>query len=200
MYADDNEGRLAGGYVPNASQTDRWRMHQWVYPPFDSTMYQNGLGTRSYNSSGWHETTSKQVPTLQDRITGLKLGVLWKYTQTHEVYHCPGDKRMVKGTKSGIGDYGYLYRSYSLPDGLAGRNVAPYHPEALDKMTEVKRGAESFMFVEVEFHGAASFVYNHGGWSFKPWDFRLCPLVGSHGNLSQQGCHLQFLRRSCRAA
>lgn len=160
MYADENDGRVVGSYVPRSDQTSRFVRHQWVFSP----QADDGSPRDFYGGT---------VPTLQDRINGLKAGKLWKYLKTHEVYHCPGDNRVRKGTRNAAPDkrYFYIYRSYSLPDVLAATsdNQISYIAKPFRKFDQIKNPTRRYSFVEVAYAGNTSFIYNHGGWSFQPW-------------------------------
>ena len=166
MYADENDGRIVGGYVVTSMETTIAAKHQWVFYPQDD----NGTPTDVYGGT---------VPTLKDRKNGIEKGKLWKYLETHEVYHCPGDSRERKGTKNNapLKDFFYMYRSYSLPDILAAtdKDVMFWNPEPFRKMSQIRNPASRYSFVEDSFAGnelyggGAGMVFNHGGWSFEPW-------------------------------
>lgn len=106
MYADENDGYLVDG-KPATNSTG--------YMDFDI----NGKNYRTHcfiaepmNESGAFSNTS-----LEDKIRGFKVGGLWPYLETHEIFHCPMDKRWRKPptavtptAQNAIGGY----RSYSL--------------------------------------------------------------------------------------
>jgi len=160
MYADEHDDRLVGGYVPRSDQTSRLVQHQWVFQP----QADDGSPRDFYGGT---------VPTLQDRINGLKAGKLWKYLKNHEVYNCPGDTRVRKGTRNTAPDkrYFYIYRSYSLPDVLAATNdnQINYAAKPFRKLNQIKNPTSRYSFVEVAFAGSTNLIFNHGGWSFQPW-------------------------------
>ena len=166
MYADENDGRIVGGYVATSLETVLAAKHQWVFYPQD----ENGTPTDVYGGT---------VPTLKDRKNGIEKGKLWKYLRTHEVYHCPGDSRIRKGTKNNapLKDFFYMYRSYSLPDVLAAieDNISPYAIKPFRKMSQIRNPSRRYAFVEDSFAGGeewgngAGMVFNQGGWSFEPW-------------------------------
>ncbi len=170
MYADENDGRVVGGYASESATSNLACNYQWAYYPQDDAgnpadVYQGGI-----------------IPTLQYRINGLEKGELWKYLKTHEVYHCPGDSRDRKGAKVGGGgasvdmDYFYMYRSYSLPDCLSALPDAqiaatPYFwlENPIRKLTQVRNPSRRYSFVEDAFAASVQYTFNAGGWSFAPW-------------------------------
>ena len=176
MYAGENDDRVVGGNVNESSAarsvlSDLACNYQWVYYPQDD----DGNPADVYGGT---------IPTLQYRINGFKKGKLWKYLQTHEVYHCPGDNRDRKGAVvSGINvdmDYFFTYRSYSLPDCLSAlpdaqieaAGCASYMANPIRKMNQVKNPSRRYAFVEDAFRsgsGSLYYCFNPGGWSFCPW-------------------------------
>ncbi len=84
----------------------------------------------------------------EDEIEGIKQGALYKYTQTPDIYNCPGDKR----TKKNGGMTGW--RTYSIPGGLNGsinKNGFGWgnrYKIALKKYNDIPRPSESYTFVE----------------------------------------------------
>ena len=169
MYADENDGRVVGGYVCESSNSYGLACdYQWVYYPQDD----GGNAADVYGGI---------VPTLQYRINGLRKGKLWKYLQTHEVYHCPGDSRDRKGAVVSGADadmaYLFTYRSYSLPDCLSALPDAQIDPawsyliNPIRKMNQVRNPSRRYAFVEDAFRSRIGryYCFNPHGWSFEPW-------------------------------
>jgi prepilin-type N-terminal cleavage/methylation domain-containing protein/prepilin-type processing-associated H-X9-DG protein len=169
MYADENDGRVVGGYASESLTPELACNYQWVYYPQDD----NGDFADRYGGI---------IPTLQYRINGLKKGKLWKYLQTHEVYHCPGDNRIRKGAKvdadgaSVDTEYFYMYRSFSLPDCLSALPDAQiadagysWLEDPIRKLNQVKNPSRRYSFVEDAFTANVRYTFNAGGWSFAPW-------------------------------
>ena len=170
MYADENDDRVVGGYVSESNNSYGLACdYQWVYYPQDddgnaADVYQGGI-----------------VPTLQYRINGFRKGKLWKYLQTHEVYHCPGDSRDRKGAVVSGADadmaYLFTYRSYSLPDCLSALPDAQIDPRwsylknSIRKMNQVRNPSRRYAFVEDAFRSRSTryYCFNPHGWSFEPW-------------------------------
>jgi prepilin-type N-terminal cleavage/methylation domain-containing protein/prepilin-type processing-associated H-X9-DG protein len=169
MYAGENDGRVVGGYVSESGDPFGFACnYEWVCYPEDDAgnaadVYGGGI-----------------VPTLQYRINGFRKGKLWKYLQTHEVYHCPGDNRERKGAvASGVSAdmaYLFLYRSYSLPDCLsalpdAQASIWSSMANPIRKMNQVRNPSRRYSFVEDSYVSKADklFCFNPGGWSFEPW-------------------------------
>jgi prepilin-type N-terminal cleavage/methylation domain-containing protein/prepilin-type processing-associated H-X9-DG protein len=170
MYADENDGRVVGGYVSETATPELDCNYQWVYCPEDD----NGDPADVYGGT---------VPILQYRINGFRKGKLWKYLQTHEVYHCPGDSRDRKGAVvSGVSAnmaYFFTYRSYSLPDCLSAlpeaqieaSGYSAWMANPIRKMNQVRNPARRYVFVEDAFRSRSTryYCFNPGGWSFDPW-------------------------------
>jgi len=151
MYANENNQTVVGGFATYNNTND---IPPWVKPPLD---YSGG--------------TIVQMPTgeltLEQRYNGIKEGALYKYVKNVKAYHCPGDKRVIRGTSRGM-QY-RIYRSYSLPDYL--RATASTDDK---KIFNFKSASEKMLFVE-EYYDGASGNYNHEGWSYEPrtgslWD------------------------------
>ena len=173
MYSDDNGGRIVYGYVARSDQVQRQDRSQWVFSPrLDDNNWYDNIGVLD-GGSGTN-------PSLDDRITGIQAGSLWKYTKNHEVYHCPGDKRYINANfvnkDNTVTELNrMIYRSYQIPDCLAGveRFADGSMVETVEKpittYSSVKAPSEKYCFIEVAFKGSNGMNYNHGGWGFDPW-------------------------------
>jgi len=169
MYADDNDSSVCGGMARYAPING---VPPWVMPPLD---YQAG-GSFSQMPSG--------DVTLEQRLNGLREGVLFPYIKNVGAYHCSGDNRIKQGTSLGRQLQHLLYRSYSLPDFLRA-----YEPSDPKKLTQFKNAGEKMLFVE-EIYDAGSVNHNVDGWSYNPgtnslWD----PLGVFHSN----SCTFSFM-------
>ena len=140
MYADESDDRLVFGAV-NEWNDKRDRM-QAVRPPMTE------LGVYSIEA----ETTKA------DRERGIQAGQLYKYLNTVEVYHCPGDKRDIKNEPPTD-----VYRSYSIPHGLAGKYTYSHV-----KLGTIRRPSEKYVFVE-EWQDGIDPAYNSGAWALWIW-------------------------------
>ncbi len=148
MYAGDNDDLLVIGYVNFINQDNNapWNRYAWCRPPL------------VYNGATQVDTLDDNV-TLESRQNGIKAGKLFKYNESVDVYHCPGDNRLIKGTSLGSSSRYQIFRSYSLPD-----NLSTYTYENIKRITSIKNPAESFVFVEDGYDGQAA-NFCHGGWS-----------------------------------
>jgi prepilin-type N-terminal cleavage/methylation domain-containing protein/prepilin-type processing-associated H-X9-DG protein len=152
MYANDWDARIPMGFVSMQTLTKP----MWAKPPM--------------NEAGQYVVTGDAV-TLEDRIRGIKAGVLYPYVADPELYHCKGDNR-VKSASLGQA----CYRSYVIPDVLAADDsfgeyslVAGRHSHIVFKLTEIQSPSYKYIFCESELRPGTSFNYDHGGWSFAPW-------------------------------
>ncbi len=169
MYSDDNDGRIVGGYVARQTlDSPRSYDNQWVFSPRvnDDDWYDN-IGLRDGVSPS---------PVLDDRLTGIKAGRLFKYIKNTDVYHCPGDKRLTNPKVANAGLDNMIYRSYSIPDCLAGHEKHKdgnswysYLQKVITTFSQIKTPSEKYVFVEVNFPGSQTMPFNHGGFSFDPW-------------------------------
>ncbi|MCF7957059.1 MAG: type II secretion system GspH family protein [Phycisphaerae bacterium] len=145
MYADDNGDYIVGGNT--YLMADALKV-AWVKPP-----------TYEY---GGYEVSNPYSMTYDMKVRGIMNGLLWKYIETIEIYHCPGNKREFK---NGIG----AYRSYSIPwqmNGHYGKTYWNGEPddwhigEIVKKRGSIKSSAEKFVFVE----DSDDRGYNMGSW------------------------------------
>ncbi len=157
MLAQDNNGTIVR---PNQNP-DRWvdRPHQ-IDPV---------TGVRTYTG---HDST------LEEKINGIKGGLLFAYAGRPAMYHCPSDGRSrVPVNSRGVG----AYRTYSIPGGMGG------WPEygtvsisglglirGFQRYGEIAAPAEKYVFVEDNYTHSPSTPaseppnrgYNSGVWSF----------------------------------
>jgi len=163
MYADDNEGSMPGG-MASADVTNG--VPPWVRPPGD------------IGAGGSYSQVSGAV-TIEQRYNGLRAGALYSLLNDVDVYNCPGDKRKNLGTSLGQESRYRIFRSYSLPDYMAG--TASKDPK---KLFNFKDQANKMLFVEEIYDGSAD-NFNHDGWSYVPYDHKLWdPLGNFHSDAS----------------
>jgi len=164
MYADENDGAIPGGM---ATYDVLNGVPPWVMPPL------------AFGAGGSIIEMGSGDVTFDQRINGLKAGALYRYLNEPDVYHCPGDMRKNRGTSLGDELQYLIFRSYSLPDYMAG--TAGNDPK---KLFSFKNQAEKMLFVEEIYDGAAG-NHNHGGWSYRPYDGTLWdPLGNFHSDAS----------------
>lgn len=106
-YVIDIDALLPGSFT---DKTDYLHDHapldyNWVYSP---------------RSDSGLELKVNSPSTVQEKINGLKEGVLYPYLEIAEVFHCPGDKRYKKPAVSPLAAAGMIgaYRTYSIVSGL----------------------------------------------------------------------------------
>jgi prepilin-type N-terminal cleavage/methylation domain-containing protein/prepilin-type processing-associated H-X9-DG protein len=148
MYSNENNGSVCGGWAAYQRTNG---VPPWVMPPL------NYVGTMIVQMG-----SASDAVTLEHRYNGIKAGALFKYIGDVGAYHCPGDKRKIRGTSLGLASQYLIYRSYSLPDYLRATE-----PTDEKKIFAFRRGSEKMLFVEEYYDGAVG-NHNHQGWSFEP--------------------------------
>ncbi len=160
LYAQENKYRLPCGYVSERSM----HLPAWCRPPLDE------------NGNYFGDKTN--LPTLKDRERGIRAGVIFKYANSVEAYHCPGDRRLYEGTSEGTGPEYHAYRSYALPDSLiacdAGEidkidSLSVPQSKVVMKLTTLKTPEDKYTFGEEPYDMRSSTAFNHGSWSFEPY-------------------------------
>ncbi len=158
MYADDNDGKIVGGYpyvrdIHNSGSPYPDRT-QWLCAPLaeDGTIFPAAAG-----NSGAYMQSCMSTPPLKEHIDrGIRAGALFPYLNTIKVYHCPGDKRSALQPPPLN-----IYQSYSISDTMNGKFEDGQY--AYRKITEIKMPANKFVFVE---EAATNASFNIGSWWF----------------------------------
>ena len=136
LYTDDNDGGLVGAFTGRKEAP----AFSWVEQPQDNA----GTSFKDGNS------------TVDEKINGIKRGLLFSYVEATEAYHCPGDKRSMKPRTVGSGGMGG-YRTYSITLGLRGawdsasgtyKETWADTVECHTKITSIKSAGSKFSFVE----------------------------------------------------
>jgi prepilin-type N-terminal cleavage/methylation domain-containing protein/prepilin-type processing-associated H-X9-DG protein len=171
MYADENSGSMVGGFAAYSLTNG---VPPWVMPPLD---YSATGAIQQMGGAGVNVT-------LEQRLNGLRAGVLYRYLKEVKVFHCPGDSRLRQGTSAGNTLAYCIYRSYSLPDCLRATQSTD-----IRKLFAIRDQGRKMLFVEEIYDGEAG-NYNHDGWSYDPstggmWD----PLGIFHSN----ACTFSFM-------
>ncbi len=143
LYIGDNDGWLVNA-VANPGVKDAW-----VYPPTDPS------GTAVWQAG--------QAVPEEDRFRGIREGKLYKYINTVEQYHCPGDGRWRDGTNLGTSSAYRMYRSYGIQGGLNGEEKWRSPSGCPLKAGKVKEPASTYVFVE-EYYDGRYCNYNGGSW------------------------------------
>ncbi len=130
LYANDNKDAIV------SSWNDRYSWVDWPIGP-------NG-----------NYLTNAQLRIQKDvsaEQRGIMRGLLFRYTQRVEVYHCPSDRRNTRSPENGS----MAYRTYSMPNYLNGHQdwedyiVTPEtHKDVALRVTQIRLPSESFAYVE----------------------------------------------------
>jgi len=104
---------------------------------------------------------------MEQRLLGIKRGVLYPYCKDTLLYHCPGDNRHIRGTNLGDTSAYTIYRSYGIQGGLNGEEDAgpAWNGEGnhITKLSQLKSPGFVYVFVEEYYDGWGS-NYNGGSW------------------------------------
>lgn len=172
LYAEENNHEIIGANTGKAVKHE----YSWVEAPQDQS------GAVMSGSS-----------TLEEKIIGIEKGLMYPYTETPDIYHCPGDKRSKGAAEAGSGIGGY--RSYSIADGLRGRTYnpttrtyrSPYGYDGHTKVTAIKSPGSKYVFME-DFGMQG---YNVNGWGILIGQYKTGsqlkmsdPIAIFHGNSS----------------
>jgi len=152
MYTMDNGSRVPSPDTP----LDPSLRYSWACVP------QTEAGVNKHSGSD-----------LDEKIVGIKRGVLYPYVESPKVYHCPGDKRSSKPALKANGLGGY--RSYSMPGSMT---------NPIKKQTQIVSPDSMYVFIE-EMDGRG---YNINSWVIyttkQQW---IDPISIWHGNSSTLG-------------
>ncbi|MHC4544559.1 MAG: prepilin-type N-terminal cleavage/methylation domain-containing protein [Planctomycetota bacterium] len=122
-YTVDNDGELVNGHVPMSSSFPRGIL--WVEPPQDAT----------------GNYTGGDIPGLvEDKLRGIKKGLLYPYVKTVDLYHCHGDARIDMSDQK-------AFRSYSVAGGANGEDWANSYKIA-QTYSEIRNPGTKYIFVE----------------------------------------------------
>ncbi len=146
QYAEDNKGYIVNAHTLRSSTYEKGVY--WVEPP------QLEDGTYVGDGPAPH-------PSLKDKQRGIRQGLLFKYTTSMEIYHCPGDRR-------GFENRRHAFRSYSIVGGLNGEPWGSY--TAIKKINNIPWPEEKYALVEE----ADDRGWNMGSWQIDP-DIRQAP-------------------------
>jgi len=157
MYADDNDGKLVGGYPyvrdihsSGSAYPDRT---QWLLAP----LAENGAiyPAAASSSSAYTQACQATPPTTAHIERGIRAGALYPYLNTIKVYHCPADSRWRGPPPFNV------YQSYSVSDPMNGKFESNEY--AYRKIAEIKMPGHKYVFVEEAARNAA---FNIGSWWF----------------------------------
>ncbi len=178
-YAGDNDSYIVGGSNYNSTP------YRWVEYP------------RNTNGS----PSSEAEYSLETRKNGIRAGKLFPYTQDENLYHCSGDKKVVKYAEPRAS-----FRSYSITGLMNGEDFVsktgnqfvyrtaitsqtsstPKELRLVTKINEISSPGNKHVFVEEDCKGqyvnAGSFVLLYGT-QYKWWDVP----AGYHNGSSTTG-------------
>ncbi len=183
MYAGDNDQKFCSGYVfPNANKRNPM---SWVIAPIDY----DSAGDWIYVGAG--DAGGGQL-NLDARFNGIREGAIYPYLESPKVYHCPGDKRLLKGSSSNVGAstpprYYQIYRSYGMPDFYAVHDSVDGVPNKEKSLANIKGTGQKLLFVEDQYDNA---YYNIDAWSYIPYDNAFWDPLGNYHNRS---CTFSFV-------
>ncbi|MCK5001149.1 MAG: type II secretion system protein [Anaerohalosphaera sp.] len=155
MYSAENSGKIVGGTTsvdPYQQVSPAWNASSWACNP----QSENGAGVTATNSS------------IDEKINGIKRGLLYPYLENPKVYHCRGDQRYKTAPKAGgTGEGGY--RSYSIAGAMFGvdldkRSQSSWGIVPCTRQSQVKQPSSKYIFVE-EMDGRGA---NMGSWVIRP--------------------------------
>ncbi|MBI5862960.1 MAG: prepilin-type N-terminal cleavage/methylation domain-containing protein [Planctomycetes bacterium] len=127
QYSHDNRDAVVGSF------TDRFSWCDW--PKRENGTYLNDAALRLQTDTSAEER-------------GIRDGLLFRYAQKVEVYHCPSDRRNV-GPRPENG--ALAYRTYSMPNFLNGDAWWENHiggGKPAYRTTQIRKTADAFSFIE----------------------------------------------------
>ncbi len=162
-YVTDNEGKIVNGHIPRNNDPPR---HYWVLAP------QHPDGSYFGEPGG----PPDGPPSIDDKFTGIKRGLLYPYVKSLKVYHCPADARIdIPGQLA--------YRSYSVAGGMNGERG--FGVEPVEVYDEIRNPGAKYVFVEESDDRG----WNMGSWVIDPGNPNcwIDPLAGWHNDRSTLG-------------
>ena len=174
-YAEDNDSYIVGG---SNYRDDDWKPtpYRWVEKP----LYEDD------DNPDFNAYPPPDEYTMEYRLTGIRAGELYPYTQDEDVYHCPGDRTFVQRSEPYA-----AWRSYEMSGLMNGehygtRESGTYSPIAtyeqilgktlycVEKYNQIKAPGDKYVFVEEDCPETqpclqGSFVLLNGGTNFDTW-------------------------------
>lgn len=137
-YTTDNDGELVNGHVPQNNDPPR---HYWVLAPqaLDGTY-----------------TGGDRPGLVEDKLRGIKRGLLYPYVKNVKIYHCPGDARIDMPDQ-------LAYRSFSVAGGANGEGWSGSYIIA-KTYSEIRNPGKKYIFLEEA---------DRRGWNIGSWVMNL---------------------------
>ena len=129
MYGDDNEDHIPGSWNNTPLRHGAGKPWDWAWAPWRL----DGPD----DESGAIPIPGNRLPdscTVQERMEGIRRGAMFKYSGHEDIHHCPSDK--------------INFRSYSMPDSLAGHWGASGGWKVIMKRAELTRPSERYLLLE----------------------------------------------------
>ena len=170
MYVQSNRGNFCSGYVDQdvaVRNPPSWVMAPLAYGPSRNKIY---MGNNPQLN-------------LEHRLNGIREGALFPYLGSTDMYHCPGDRRLINGTSgmptgADLSMY-QVYRSYSLPDFYRARGS---HDNGVANETKLANiSGSKYLFVEDQYD---AWTFNLGAWSYIPRSQTLWDPLGNYHKAS----------------
>jgi len=172
LYAEENDDNFCSGYV--FQDATRRSPPSWVMAPL---IYET-------NGALTYVGTDVNRLNLQARQNGLREGAIFPYTGAMDLYHCPGDKRIVKGTSRKDGSVPLRmyqeFRSYGMPDYYMAHTDPAGGMEVETKMSKIATPGQRLLFVEDQY----DLYWNIDAWSYVPRGQWLWDPLGNYHNKS----------------
>jgi prepilin-type processing-associated H-X9-DG protein len=121
------------------------------------------------------EMGGSNAVTLEYRLNGLREGAMFTYLDDPDVYHCPADHRVARGTPNGSEAWYKIFRSYSMPTGMASNTTTQQRSsmgrfQPILKADDIRQPSSKYIFVEEVYDGYTTGAnYNDKSWTFKPY-------------------------------
>ena len=166
-YTIENDGKLMGGHRVMSTDfmnTTCYPDGFWINPPHDENF----------------EYSGGSPELIDNKLTGIKNGLLYPYVKTVKVFHCPFDARIDIPNQ-------YAYDSYSVAGGMNGEEAysgCKANPDVVAEIfDEIKNPDRKYVFIEE----ADDRGWNIGSWilniSGNRWIDPLAPWHNDRSNL-----------------
>jgi prepilin-type N-terminal cleavage/methylation domain-containing protein/prepilin-type processing-associated H-X9-DG protein len=183
MYTGDNDDKFCSGYVfrNNAHMPPDYVVKRNPLPWVVAPITYDAAGSWNYVGGG---DANGGLLNMDARLNGIREGAIYPYINDTKVFHCPGDKRIVKGSSANWTApprYYQMYRSYGMPDFYAVHDDIENVPNKEKSLANVKSGGHKLLIVEDQYDTG---YFNIDGWSYIPGDHAYWDPLGNYHNKS----------------